>query len=326
MIRKVIKQGNGTLTLTLPKEWTKEVGLCKNDQIEIILHQNGLTVRPLETKNERSILVDIDKFDRMPLAKFLIACYELGFDTITLEFTKSTILAWNEPEQEISKVISYFVSRLVGFEILSQTKNSVTIGNIAKKHEKFEALMSRIFFLIEENIKNTIDSSKDKKLLKDYTTRHDAVTKLIALCIREINESEDFTKAEAINFGIILDILDKTTDFLRNSSKYALKEKCIMTKENLKMAEMALKFVEEYRSLFSKFDFEKVNLLDDMRGDTKSMFCKSKTSQEIISIAQFDALVETLYSAVKPLIAIYISRTRLNQFSAKNSLQGNLRN
>jgi len=309
MIRKIIRQGNGTLTITLPKKWSDEIGLLGKDQVEMFPHQRGLVIAPVEPRKERTITIDVDNFERLSLAKFLIGCYELGFDTIVMTFTKSFVKSWNAPPQPITDVISFFVSRLVGFEILSQTKNSITIGNIARRHEKFDALFSRVFFLIEENLRLFIDSAKDKAMLKDYEMRHDNVTKIIVLMLREVNEHESFSKTEAVNYCVILNYLDKVADFIRYASKYALMGKGDIAKETLKMATLSLDFFESYRSLYGKFEYEKANKMDELRGEAKRFFITCKKSKEIACISQFDALVETLHGAMKSLIIIHIDKT-----------------
>ena len=50
MKRKVIKQGNGTLTITLPKGWTEEIGLEGGDEVEI--EADGLKLGDIEADND----------------------------------------------------------------------------------------------------------------------------------------------------------------------------------------------------------------------------------------------------------------------------------
>ncbi|MBD3354588.1 hypothetical protein GF361_01225 [Candidatus Woesearchaeota archaeon] len=306
MKRKVIKQGNGTLTITLPKQWTKDINLTGNSEVEITNNENNLIISPASTEKEKTISINVDNFERLSFAKFLIACYEQGFDTMDLVFSKSIIKSWSHGEEGITDVITFFVSRLIGFEVLSQTKNSVKIGNIAKEHMKFESILSRIFFLIEEYLRHLIESNNPEELT-DRESRHDNITKMIALSIREIYESNALSKIEALNLTAILNMLDKVTDFIRYSYKNATKP---LSKETISLAKKTLKFLDLYRSFFNKFSYKAINQLDELRGEIKNQNITNlkKHPAEASVNSQFDALVETLHGAIKPRISIEIEK------------------
>ncbi|MCX6707129.1 MAG: hypothetical protein NT001_03230 [Candidatus Woesearchaeota archaeon] len=313
--RKVIKQGNGTLTITLPKGWTDDIGLTGNDEVDITPNQNNLIVTPNKPQKQKKISIDVDKFERLSFAKFLIACYEQGFDTIDMHFTKSHVTSWRGGKEDISKVINFFVTRLIGFEVLSQTKNRVSIGNISEKYLKFDSILSRIFFLIEEYFTNLINAfeTNDYASLKESQIQHDNITKLIALGSRIIYDSPEFSKVEAMNLVTILNLLDKITDFIRdayrNTSLYNKK----ISRNTLDLAVNAFKFLELYRHFFNKFSYEEINKLDDLRGEVKDLHiqCVAKVPKESAINSNFDALVDTLHGAIKPRIALELAKGKL---------------
>ena len=308
MKRKVIKQGNGTLTITLPKRWTEDIGLTGDDEIEAMINENNLIISPVSAGKKKLISINVDDFERLSLAKFLMACYEQGFDEMDLTFTKSKIKSWAMGDEDISKVINFYVSRLVGFEVLSQTKKSIKIGNIAQKHEKFESILSRIFFLIEEYLKDLIETMKSNDFddLKSGESRHDNITKLVSLASRIVHESKSLSKIEVLNFFTILNLLDKITDFIRYAYRYTEKFNKRTNKETINFANKTLEFIEMYRGFFNKFNHKSIHLLDELRGEIKKQFLiiANKYPKKAVINAQFDALVETLHGAIKPRIAI----------------------
>ncbi|MCB9358889.1 phosphate uptake regulator PhoU [Candidatus Woesearchaeota archaeon] len=312
MRRKVIEQGNGTLTITLPKKWTKEVGLSGESEVEMRLHKSNLVVDALGERKEKEITVNVDNFERLSFAKFLISCYELGFDSIDLRYTKATVRSWSHDDEDIGSVISYYVSRLIGFEILGQTSSSIKIGNLSEKHLKFDAIVSRIFFIIEENLKhlNECIDSCNLKALSDGEQRHDNCVKLIALTLREIGESETMTKQQSINYAVILNLLDKVVDFIRYAYKYAMQYKGEFSNNTYGAMKYALDFFEGYRRYFNKFDYKYIADLDEIRGSIKNIFLKAikSNSPEAGIVSQFDAIVETLHGAIKPRIIIEIEK------------------
>lgn len=312
MKRKVIKQGNGTLTITLPSQWVKDIGLKETDEIEITLSQNNLIVAPANAKNKKEMTIDVDKFERLSFAKFLIASYEQGFDTIDLVFTKSHVQSWSHGKEQVNDVINFFVTRLIGFEVLSQTKNKIRIGNISKEYVKFESIMSRIFFLIEEYLSTLVTAleTHNYETLAERENRHDNITKLVALGCRIVHDSTEFSKVEAMNLLTILNLLDKITDFIRYSFKYTSLYNKKVSEDTIKTAKRAFKFIESYRHFYNKFSYDAISELDDIRGDVKRLYleCVQKCPKESAINSNFDALVETLHGAIKTRIAIELAK------------------
>jgi|GEM_PF-2402527 len=313
MKRKVIKQGNGTLTITLPIEWTREMGLKGDEEIEVTVSDNRLLVESEHGKKEKIISLDIDHLERLSFAKFIIACYEQGYDTIDVVFSKPHINSWSHGKENVSDVINFFVSRLVGFEVLSQTKNSIKIGNISEKHLKFENILSRIFFLIEEYLSHLIEGLETNNYndMKEGEKRHDNITKLVALASRILHESDSFSRSESMNLFTILNILDKITDFIRYAYKNTLKFNDKVSKNTISLARKAYQFLETYRSFYNKFDYRLVNDLDDLRGEVKKSFleCIKQCPKEAGINSNLDALVECLNGAVKLRISLELEKS-----------------
>ena len=315
MKRKVIKQGNGTLTMTLPKNWTEDVGLKGNSEIEIRVEENHIVVSPAGSDMNKAIEIDVDNYERLSLAKFLIVCYEQGIDTMTLSFSKQKINSWVYGDESVTDVIHFFVNRLIGFEVLSQTRNSIKIGNLSEKHIKFQGILSRIFFLIEEYIQHATEAMEnfDYSDLKNGEVRHDNITKLIALASRIVNDSKTLTKVESMNLFLILNILDKVTDFCRYVYKNTLAYNKKVSKSTLDLAKEVYKFVEMYRSFFNKYDYKAINALDRLRGAVKKSYQESvkKYPAEAAINSNFDAFVETMAGAIKPRISIELVNSNL---------------
>ena len=53
MIRKIIKQGHNTLTMTLPSNWVKKFNLTPGDEIDLSERDNGLFIT---TEKHNSIM------------------------------------------------------------------------------------------------------------------------------------------------------------------------------------------------------------------------------------------------------------------------------
>lgn len=305
MKRKVVKQGNNTLTITLPRTWTAKFHVKAGDELEVEERERELRFSTDYKKQIRSISINVEDFGRLALAKTLMTCFEQGFDEITLNFEKQRMIpSWSHPEQNITDVINFFIGRLIGFEVLSQSPRSITIGNLSEKMIKFENILSRIFFLIEEYLSHLITAMKnqDKAEFEESENRHDNITKFISLALRIVYEDSNNTKTEALNYFCILSILDKITDFIRyayrNNSQYGGK----VSKETIEVAEKTLSYIEMYRQFYNKFQYKTISELDLLRADVKKRASMSKKEFSICS--QFDAIAETASGMIKPRIAL----------------------
>lgn len=314
MKRKIIKQGNGTLTMTLPRQWAREVGLSGESEIEIVVDENHLIVSPVGEINKKEITINVDNFQRLAFAKFLIACYEQGVDTMDLRFSKKTSKSWSHGHEDVADVIQFFTNRLVGFEVLSQTKNSIKIGNISEKHVKFENIVSRIFFLLEEYVDHLADalSTNDHAILKDGENRHDNIAKLVALSLRMIHESKTISNVNALNMHTVLHTVDKVADFFRYTYRYAMPHKRKVSKTTIRLVKKVRDFIEQYRHFFNKFSYDEIGTLDSLRGEVKGLFLlqmKKHPSEGTITYS-LNAAVETLHGAIKPRISIELDKNK----------------
>lgn len=310
MKRKINQVGTGTYTISLPMKWVKDRGLGKGDEVELVEYENILTLVSGEmARKTKEYEINIDELDYFTLAKLLITCFEEGYDTIILVFKKN-----NVHDSVLMKDVGTFdainklVERLVTFEITSQLPNKIIVSDISEKLVKFDIIMSRIFFLIEEYLRLLIDDIKNKNLddLNARESRHDAVTKYIALACRILNEGNKKSQTEKSNLFLILNYLDKTTDFIRYCYKYTKEFDAILEKQSIELMEKTLEYLQLFRSLFSKFGFAKINKLDVLRRDVKNLYCDiySKSPNELLVISHLNCMVEMLNGAVKSRIAL----------------------
>jgi phosphate uptake regulator len=310
MKRKVVRQGHNTLTVTLPKQWTEEHNIKAGDELDLRETEEGLVMASDYHAAPKTISLNVDGMERLALSKLLIAAFEQGFDTITLTFTKPHIKSWSHGKENVSDVINFFVSRLIGLEILSQTPRSITIGNVSEKLVKFEVVLSRIFFLMEEYLQHLIIAMKsgDYEDLKNRENRHDNITKFVSLATRMVIEDPALKKIEALNYHTILLTLDKATDFIRWAYKFTEKHGKKVSKETIDLAEGAYTYLENYRHFFYKFDWGAIHDIDEKRGDVVARFLRTAKTGEAPIMAQLDAMVESLNGLVKPRIALELAK------------------
>ncbi len=126
-LRKVQAVGYSTLVVSLPKNWTKKVGLKKGDMIRFEMEDGSLRMF-LDTKVKQEVplkcVINADLCNEPELlTRILHANYYVGHsDTIQIESKK-------ELKREHLEEIRNTVERLTGIGIVEQTMNHITIQN-----------------------------------------------------------------------------------------------------------------------------------------------------------------------------------------------------
>lgn len=159
--RKLIKQGKNALTITLPKEWIKSNNLKQSDEIEINIDNNAIIINTNKVFNETKTTIHLPPMSIYAYRHFLDNAYRKGFDEIKITFEKT---------EQFSDIAS-IVDELLGFEIVNQTQNSITIKSVALPDAKeYDILFKRNFHIVHTAFDYLIEDLKsgsyeDKKIL-----------------------------------------------------------------------------------------------------------------------------------------------------------------
>ena len=125
MEKRLIAQGpknRKSYTVTLPLEWIKQQGLDKTKLVDLEIVGSKIIINTYKDSQE-SKFIDADKAEDA-FMKILQAAYRLGVDEIKIKYSKP------ELRKYISNVID---TRLIGYEIIEQTKNILRIKDITKE-------------------------------------------------------------------------------------------------------------------------------------------------------------------------------------------------
>ena len=134
--RKLIKLGNSSFAIALPKSWVDKAGLKKGDNIFIEENGNGeLIIQPSakEINGERGIEINVQNKDIPTLRREITAGYIKGYNYFNIK---------GERNRETNAVIRRIISGLLGLEII--------------KHDSKEIIAKDLFNMEEINIDNFI--------------------------------------------------------------------------------------------------------------------------------------------------------------------------
>jgi phosphate uptake regulator len=305
MQRKVIRQGHSTLTITLPKKWAEHNRITPGTALSIDERDDRLQISVVPAADVRTITLNSAELERFSLAKLLSACYELDLDKITIRLGKERLKCWQKGETDFHQTLNFYVDRLIGFEVTTQSKSHIDIENLSKTLLKLDSTVARLFSMLIENLDHFIEAveKRDITLLADGELRHDAITKFASLGLRIVYEDHSLTDAERFNSFVFLTMVDKAADFMRYAYRHMPAPRD--TADMLKLVRLCRSYVETYRSFHYHYDHMLVNKLDDIRGSVK----KHARSMKDAEVAGYwNAFVEVLSGCVKPRIMIEMDR------------------
>jgi phosphate uptake regulator len=198
MLRKIVKQGNAALTLTLPSSWAKKFSLKAGDEVDVLEEKNFLKIST-EKSGDKSIEINLEKLNHALIWTYIIAAYRKGYDIIKLKFNKPQL-----------KVIQNVVDALLGSAIIEQSSESCSIKDLSAfpNEKEFHNLQRRIFYLLEEISESSYNAllKKNKQELKEIEFHDYSINKFSNFCLRVINKKGlepalEYIIAELENLG-----------------------------------------------------------------------------------------------------------------------------
>lgn len=180
MRRKLVRQGQNALTVTLPAKWTKANGLEAGDEVEIDEEDNRLTIdsagagKKLKTA---SIAIDLEHFN---IYRSIIGgLYRGGYDEIKVSYKDAKALA----------VLQKIIDSLHGLEIFDIRKDSCTVrcvyasetAEVQPHIRKMVHIIKTMQTVINEDIKRNAFNSKQElfQFRSDTLKQRDFVARTI---------------------------------------------------------------------------------------------------------------------------------------------------
>ena len=122
MIRKLIKHGESSLTISLPRSYVKENNLNKRDEIDVKEADNGLFISTKRKKELKAISINVSK-QLSVIKKILGAAYKTGYDEVNIQFSSF---------EELKEIKLTLQSQFEGYEIIRQGKSNIQIKKISE--------------------------------------------------------------------------------------------------------------------------------------------------------------------------------------------------
>jgi hypothetical protein len=300
MKRKLIAQGSGAFTISLPKNWIENNKLSKGQEIELNQIENKLILSTSNYEYFKSIKINTKNMDRNMFLKTVIANYENGVTEIILNFESEKIYdPWAKKHRTINEEVNFITNRLIGFEVIHQSKDKIIIRDISKTNiSEFNNILSRITFLILEFNNLVKENIKNNTSIENGEEYHDNITKFISFCIRLLTLDKNRSDVEKTNLHTILYLFDNIVDDLRYLSRDYNKNHKI---KDEKLIFELIEYLDLFFKFYNKYDYNISNKLDTLRNDLKNkvLICEDKLT------IRFSAIMEEIQALLKPVICLH---------------------
>jgi len=279
MVRKVIKQGNNTLTITLPRTWSSKFNIQGGDELNVEEKGKSLILTSKKDSNFESVEIDIENSKKF-LKRSITSLYRQGVDEIKVNFKDNKVLTLLQKE----------TSSLLGFEIVEQGKNYCIIKNVAVAMEsEFSTIIKRIFLMLKTNFSEIIIAIKEKDYaeLENIKENEKINNKLVNFCQRTINKKGQLENYKITSTFYMVSQLEQVADDLRDICQTLIDNKTpAISKETLDLINACGNIFNKMYTYYYKFNTEQ--LLEMTSEEEETM----KKCKELIQKKQsFEAII-----------------------------------
>lgn len=256
-VRKVQMVGYSTFSVSLPKEWVKEVGLKPGDVVSVIrLDDGSLKIQPGIGREEKPArrIVNVDKCDAPNmLMRIIVALYVTGADSIVI--TSKTGLTAKQIEE-----VKRAVSSLNGFGIVEQSSNYIAVQSFIDPTKfPIDGLLRRLYtitsYMLESSYKAI--AKKNRDAVNEVLMAEEELDKIYWMTVRQLlYASKRMDVAKKIGLENVMNIagdrlvsklIEKIGDYAEIMAKQAL----ILIEKGVKINQPHIEELERdtYRTL-----------------------------------------------------------------------------
>lgn len=302
MIRKLIKHGESSLTISLPRSFVKENDLKKGQEIEVKEIDNGLFISAKEHKELRSISIDVsNQLD--VIRKILGATYKCGYDTVKINFSLFN---------ELKEIKNILQSQFAGYEIIRQGKTNILIKKISEDNfDQFNNVIRRFFRIINNMVSDTLKAveKNDFQWLKTISLMKYESDRLADYCRRAINLKFKSDYKRLAPLYVIVEQIEKVSDNYKELCEYISDNKIKLKKETKNLIKNLIKFQDLFYNLFFKFDINRMNDFKKFKDKLQlqlNLIMKKTPKQELQVTLIIDRILNIIFDLNGPLMATCI--------------------
>ena len=264
MKRKVIKQGNNTLTITLPRKWAEHTGIKAGDELSIEERGNSLLIGTEKEGEERMVVIDTTKLGFLH-KNYISYLYQIGYSQIKILFS----------EKKTFNFIQEKVGECIGFEIVDHGENYCIIKNVASGlHEEFDTMLRRMFLMLLSFVSSSLDAVKKRQFerLQEIALLDRSIDKFSDFCLRILVTKgyKDYSRTPFM-YAFIRD-LEKVSHVYRRLCDYLYENggRLKISKETISLYEEINIYLRNLYEMFYRYDKKRaLTLMQEEENITK---------------------------------------------------------
>jgi phosphate uptake regulator len=284
MIRKVIRQGHNTLTVTIPSSWSKKFNLQGGSELELTERDNGLFISTQKNGESRRAEFDITGMDIPIIWKYFMAVYREGYDEVLVKFPQGLKLEspykfltlhkldlrYGKEREKVTifAALQGFVTRFIGYEIIEHGKDYVLVREMGELTSKqFDNSLRKIFLILQEMAEDTLESieNNDPSVLSQVHDVDVNLDKFHDYCVRILNKTANKEQRKSELLFSTLYLLELIGDEFKNISQHMVYD---TPKSKLRdigpLAKSVKDQLDAYYDLFYNFDKNKISRISEI--------------------------------------------------------------
>ena len=249
MKRRVIKQGNNTLTITLPRKWTEKFKIKAGDELEIGEKRNDLIINTKKESSLGKISIHIPKNSVFP-RRLIFTPYFKGYDEIEISFEDENALNWIQKCSET----------MLGFEIIHQGKSYCILKNVAKGIEtEFKNIFNRLALISISMGKDLYECLKENNIekLPNVARMEELSNKFCLFCKRMLNGHYEGEERNNSLYRLTC-LFEEIADDYEEICNVILSHKLKIKPEILELIRKINDFADSNYKLIQKYDLDKL--------------------------------------------------------------------
>lgn len=295
--RKVIRQGKGTLTMSLPMDWVRQLKISAGDEIEVEQRGFQLVIGPGTRQFRKKTEVDVSGLTQHIIVVILQNLYIRGDEEIKIRFDNP----------QAYDAVAEAVKGLIGFEIVEQTANSCVIKELARgENEDFDTILRRIFLIILNMADDGITAFKagDKNLLASIMHRDKSTNTLVIYSQRMLNKKGGADVQKSMHLYTLLTLLEHLGDEYHRLYRDVFK----ISSRTLLLISTVAKFLRKFYELFYKFDKLKACDLKSERDKIREQINKeltvAKNRDDLVALHHLRSIADLIIDIEKFQLAM----------------------
>lgn len=303
MKRRIVKQGNSTLTISLPSSWVKQHALKHKDEIDVSERDDGLFITTSVKGEPKHISINFKGFNENLILRYLTFLYKQGFEDVELNFSEYTLTKKRERISTL-RFIQETVHNLIGWEIVEQKQRYCRIRDLTGVVEdEFEKMLTRIVVSSHTLILSLNDFMKKKISLDEILYQHEVIVRFTNYCHRLLNKKTQEKGLVYYNFIFDLKFIADILTYLAREMHEANLE---MTDTDKRILSNTIELSELFQKTYYKFDNDKLTEMILKRREIYDIINKVKYKRKSLFILRISSMLALMSNLIENLLAIRI--------------------